>query len=299
MKDLLAIDTANDYARDIGAPIYHPHVCIVHYDESGRIRHTLNRFNVYGIFVQKNFPPALVYGMGRYHTDTGSLVAYAPGQIGGQEDDGDRTQYFGWALLIDQDFMHGTEFERNIDDYHFFSYNVNEALRLLPDEEKIIDGLMSTIRDELRNSGDDRQADKVVQDYILLIADYCNRFYARQFKSNVTANSDVLTRFQKMLADYYSQGRQYKYGVPTVKYCAGELFMSPGYFGDVIRNAVGQNPTEYIRNFVMERAKELLVSGKNVTETALELGFDYPQHFTRVFKKETGMQPSKFVESRK
>lgn len=293
----LYIDKANDYALDIGAPVYHPHVSIICYDEAGAIRHTLNRFNVYGLFLQQNFPEDLVYGIGKYDHANGSLLAYSPGQIGGKPYDGTTHQYYGWVLLFDATFIQGTEIERRLADYHFFSYNTNEALILTDKEEEILYGLMENIRTELSLHREEAHTDAIVKDYILLILDYCNRFYTRQFKDISTAGLNILARFQQLLTDYYDKGLQYKYGLPSVAYCARELCLSSGYFGDIIRNAMDDNPKNYINNFVIMRSKNLLLGGMRVAQVADELGFEYANHFTRLFKKITGQTPSEFLAS--
>lgn len=297
----LYINEANDYARDIGAPVLHPHVAIIHYDEAGEIRHSLNRINCYGIFLQREFPEGLTYGIGTYKEGDGSLMAYSPGQIGGKQDDGTRRQYHGWVLLFDATFIHGTEIERRLSDYHFFSYNSNEALILTADEKDTLAGLMANIRAELLSvdDGDDVQ-DDIVRDYIRLILDYCKRFYTRQFKEMTASTGDILTRFQQVLIDYYANGKQRQSGLPSVGYCASELCLSPGYFGDIVRSVLGESPKDYIRSFVMMRAKNLLLSGSGITQVSEQLGFEYPNHFTRMFKQTTGQAPSQFfAEQRK
>ena len=295
----LYINEANDYAHDIGAPVYHPHVSVIHYDEVGEIRHTLNRFNCYGIFLQQEFPEGLTYGIGTYHEGDGSLLALSPGQIGGKQDDGTRRQYHGWVLLFDNEFIQGTAIEQKLDGYQFFSYNSNEALILTPEEKGILYRLMAKLRQELETQSQAFGHDDIVRNYILLILDYCNRFYFRQFKEMATEGSDILSRFQQVLTDYYMHGLQKTYGLPSVKYCASELCLSPGYFGDIIRDALGESPKDYIRHFVVLRAKNLILSGKAIVQVAEELGFEYPQHFTRMFKNTTGLTPREFLDNQR
>ena len=295
----LYISEANDYAHDIGAPVYHPHVSVIHYDEVGEIRHTLNRMNCYGIFMQQEFPEGLTYGIGTYHEGDGSLMAFSPGQIGGKLDDGTRRQYYGWVLLFDTEFIQGSVIEEKLGGYQFFSYHSNEALILTPREKDILSQLMATLRQELKMPSPSFGQNDIIKDYILLILDYCNRFYLRQFNEMTAAGSDILSRFQQVLTDYYAHGQQKENGLPSVKYCASELCLSPGYFGDVIRKALGESPKDYIRDFVVRRAKSLILSGKSIDQVAEEIGFEYPQHFTRMFKNTTGVTPRQFFDSQR
>ena len=295
----LYINEANDYARDIGAPVYHPHVSVIHYDEVGEIRHTLNRINCYGIFLQEEFPEGLTYGIGTYHEGDGSLMAYSPGQIGGKRDDGTRRQYHGWVLLFDNEFIHGSAIEQKLDSYQFFSYHSNEALILTPDEKGMLAQLLANLRRELATQSQSYGHHDIIRNYILLILDYCNRFYFRQFKEMMDEGSDILSRFQQVLTDYYAHGLQRESGLPSVKYCAGELCLSAGYFGDIIRDALGESPKDYIRNFIVMRAKNLILGGKSIAQVAEELGFEYPQHFTRMFKNATGQTPRQFFENQR
>lgn len=291
----LYINEANDYALDIGAPVLHAHVSVIHYDEVGEIRHTMNRFNCYGIFLQQEFPEGLTYGIGTYREGNGSLIALSPGQIGGKQYDGTRRQYHGWVLLFDHEFIQGTSIEQKLDSYQFFSYLSNEALILTPEEKDTLSLLMSHLRGELATQSQAFGHDDIIRNYILLILDYCCRFYSRQYKEMTAEGSDILSRFQQVLSDYYAHGMQKTNGLPSVRYCAGELCLSPGYFGDVIRDALGESPKDYIRNFVVMRAKNLILSGKSIDRVADELGFEYPQHFTRMFKNTTGQTPREFL----
>lgn len=297
MKNLLYINKANDFAVDVGAPVWHPMVSVVHFDELGEIRHSLNKLGVYAIFVQDNFPTGSAYGMGGYDTSKGSLTAASPGQIIGKADDGHRELYHGWALLFDAEFMRGTVFEQRLADYHFFSYNVNEALHTTEGEKQVLWQLMERIRTFISHREQTALTDRIVQDYIVLVCDYCLLFYQRQFQASTAQQSDLLARFQKVLTDYYERQLQHRHGLPSVKYCASELCLSPSYFGDVVRNATGDSPTRVIQHFLIDRAKSLMVGGMSVSQVADDLGFEYPQHFTRYFKKHEGMTPSQYVAS--
>ena len=297
MNEFLHIRQANDYAIDVGAAVWHPMVSVIHFDELGEIRYSLNKLEVYAIFVQDNFPSGSTYGMGGYNTSKGSLTAASPGQIIGKADDGHREVYHGWALFFDPEFMRGTVFEKRLADYHFFSYNVNEALHATEDEKQLLWRLMEMIRTFISHREQTALTDSIVQDYIVLLCDYCQLFYQRQFQSETQQQNDLLTRFQHVLTDYYERQLQLQYGLPSVKYCASELCLSPSYFGDVVRSITGNSPLQVIHRFLIDRAKSLLVGGSTVTEVAEALGFEYAQHFTRFFKKHTGMLPSKYVAS--
>ena len=296
MKDYLYINHANDYAQSVGAETHHPMVSVVHFDELGPIAHTLNKMgDVYAFFVQDNFPLDATYGMGGYDTSKGSLTATSPGQIIGKADDGTREVYHGWTLHFDAEFMRGTSFEQRLQDYHYFSYNVNEALHTTEGEKQLLWQLMEMIRRFIQHRSQTPLTDRILQDYILLICDYALLFYQRQFQDAARHQSDLLSRFQQVLADYYKRGLQWQLGLPNVKYCASKLCLSPSYFGDVVRSVAGESPMQVIQRFLIDRAKSLMVSGLTVTQASDTLGFEYPQHFTRFFKKQTGLQPTKYI----
>jgi AraC-like DNA-binding protein len=135
----------------------------------------------------------------------------------------------------------------------------------------------------------------VILGYIRLILEYCRRIYLRQLSKEDITSSDLLKRFHQLLREYYLDGLQLDLGVPSVRYCAGELAYSARYLGDVVHRATGGTAIGYIHSFVIEQGKNLLMNGNNIGETARLLGFDYPHHFTRLFKKVTGITPTDFL----
>ena len=296
MKQILNVKSVNDYARYVGAEVLHPLISVIHYDELEHCRHSLNNYQVYGVILLQESPYTLTYGQGQYHFHSGSLLCVAPGQTGGKTDDGENIHIKGWMLLFSPELLHGTDLGRRIGDYHFFSYYENESLHTTPDEQRTMEVCFKMIRRELQSKPDNEHLRRIIIAYLELILEYCAVFYERQFKAEVIADNDLLKRFDALLHSYYAEGRQLTLGRPTVRYCAQELFLSPNYFGDLIRQATGETATAIIRNFVMQKATAYLRAGKNVSETSDLLGFEYPQHFTRTFKKHFGVTPSEFLK---
>lgn len=300
MEKVLRVHHVNDYARYIGAPELHPLVSVIHYDELEHCRHSLNNYDVYGMFIGDETLEELTYGLTTYDLHRHALMCVAPGQIGGKADTGEEIQTKGWALLFDPELLHGTDLERRMSAYTYFSYNTNEALLMSDEQRQTIVTLLEEIRKELLHSGgqaNDEHSHHILVHRLALVLEYVARFYEMQLATPTRENADLLTRFENLLARYYRDGLQRAHGLPTVRYCAQELFLSPNYFGDLIRQLTGDTASAIIRRFIMLRAKELLVSGMPITETAEQLGFDYPQHFTRQFKKHFGITPTAFLKT--
>ena len=295
MKNILHVSDPNIYASYLGAPTLHPLVNVIHYDEVSPIRSSLNQYGVYGLFIQRNFPKNLTYGMKMFDAADGSIIAVEPGQIGGKEDDGEKIFISGWVLMFSPELLHGTDLEKRMKDYHFFSYFATETLKMDPSEWGRITQMLTQMRHELQENPDSPALRAVILAYIRLVLEYCNRIYLRQLSKEENTSSDILKRFHNLLRDYYLEGRQLDQGVPSVQYCADQLAYSARYLGDVIHKATGGTAIGYIHSFVIEQGKNLLMNGHNIGETAHLLGFEYPHHFTRLFKKTTGITPSEFL----
>ncbi|MBQ6226712.1 MAG: helix-turn-helix transcriptional regulator [Bacteroidaceae bacterium] len=295
MKRILRVDSPNDYARFVDAPVLHPLVSIIHYDELEPFRHSLNNYGVYGLFIQRQFPFNLSYGMRKLQASDASIIAVEPGQIGGLEDNGERITLNGWALLWSPELLHGTELERQIDRYQYFSYFFTESLRMEPEEWISITQLVSQMREELTKHEDSPSLRSILLGYLRLILEYCNRIYLRQLSEEDKGGNDLLKRFHNLLQQYFRENRQISQGLPSVAYCASELAYSSRYFGDIVHKATGGTAIGYIHHYVINQAKSLLMQGHNISETSRLLGFDFPHHFTRLFKKMTGITPSEFL----
>ena len=296
MNKILKVRNVGDYSRWVGHTDRHPLVSVIDYAKVSPVRHSLNNYSIYGIFFHDEAEIDLAYGCGKYDYKKGTVICVAPGQIGGKEDNGERVMLTGWALLFHPDLLHGTTLEKAIKNYSFFDDRVNEALHMTDEEHGILTSLMRQIRDELRKRHDELQ-DSIIVGYIELVLNFCQRFYNRQFITRKFDNSDMLMKFDRLLHDYFDGNMQLTLGLPTVQFCADKLCMSSNYFGDMIKKTTGDTASNYIRQYIIQRAKNELATGESIARVAYGLGFEYPQHLSRMFKKLTGMTPSDYYES--
>lgn len=249
---------------------------------------------MYCIFLKDVMCGDLKYGRNYYDYQEGTLVFVAPGQVVDIENDGKVYQPKGHALVFHPDLLFGTSLSRGINEYSFFSYQANEALHVSDRERQIIMECFSKIEYELQQ-GVDKHSKKLIASNIELFLNYCERFYDRQFITRDNVNQGILEKFEVLLNDYFSSDKTQTIGLPSVAYFADELHLSANYFGDLIKKETGKSAQEYIQAKMMLVAKDkILDNSKSVSEIAFELGFKYPQHFTRMFKKSVGVLPSEY-----
>lgn len=208
---------------------------------------------MYGLFIQDEFVKGISYGMKTYETHGPSIIAVAPGQIGGVEDNGELITRKGWVLLWSPELTQGTAWEKKMEGYGFFSYYSSNSLEMTPTEWNRISLLISQMRNELLDNEDTPALRSVLQGYLHVILEYCNRIYMRQATFGDKDSSDMLKRFHQLLLDYYAENKPLSLGVPSVQYCASELAYSPRYLGDMIHKATGGTAIGYIHSFVVER----------------------------------------------
>ena len=251
----------------------------------------LFRFGFYTISCKK-FEGLLYYGKGHYDFKEGTLMFTAPGQVIGSGPDVRVDE--GWALFIHPDLLHGTDLGKKFHQYSFFNYELNEALHISDEESKIIKDCVDKI-DREYNQSIDKHTQNVIVSTIELLLNYCNRFYDRQFYTRAKVNADVVQRFETLLKEYFNQSTLIESGLPAVTYFASKLNLSPSYLSDLLQKFTGKSTMEHIHLELVDKAKSLLWGTDNsISEIAYELGFEYPSHFTKIFKAKTGKSPSEY-----
>ncbi len=294
MDNIRRFETVKDYNVFNKNETLHPLVNVVDLSKADPRQGSKMYFGFYTIFLKDVKCGDLVYGRQTYDYQEGTLVFLAPGQVAGMNSNGETYQPKGYALVFDADLIHGTSLGKHIQDYSFFNYKSNEALHLSERERKMVLDCFAKIKYELEHAIDNHSK-KLIVSNIELFLNYCSRFYERQFITREKAHSGILEKFEDLLSNYFKTGKPQSAGLPSVASCADELHLSAGYFGDLIKKETGKTAQDYIQSKVIDLAKEKVFDhNKSISEVAYELGFKYPQHFTRLFKQKTGMSPNEY-----
>ena len=294
MSEVSRVNTVTEYNSLVGQETLHPLVSVIDFSKIEPFYFFRKQMGIYAIFLKEAKCGNVTYGCNTYDYEEGTLIFIAPGQVYGIEDTGVKQQAKGHALIFHPDLIHGTSLGKQIKDYTFFSYEVNEALHLSNRERAVINECFANISYELEHPVDAHSKTLIVS-YIELFLNYCKRFYERQFNTRSHVNKDLLFRFEKVLDTYFYSDKPMEDGLPSVSYCAEQLHLSPNYLGDLLKKETGKSALEHIQLRMIDVAKEKIYdSSKSISEIAYELGFKYPQHFTRMFKKNTGMSPNEF-----
>lgn len=298
MKTVHHIDTIDDYNAVTDHPTLHPMVSVINFSKSAPRQRSDQAqalsFGFYSVFLKNDQNCTIRYGRRQYDYQAGTLVFLAPDQVVSIEEDPDYYQPSGYALLFHPDLIRGTSLGQHMKEYTFFSYEVHEALHLSAQEREIVFDCFAKISFELERSID-RYSKKLISATIEFFLDYCMRFYDRQFLTREHISKGIVAKFDQVLVQYFQTEKLATSGLPTVSYCADQLHVSPNYFGDLIKKETGKTAQEYIQLHLIKLAKEKLFEpGKSVNVIAYELGFQYPQHFTRFFKQKVGYTPSEY-----
>ncbi|MCG8541361.1 MAG: AraC family transcriptional regulator [Clostridia bacterium] len=248
----------------------------------------------YTITLKDGFNCKLKYGRQYYDFSEGSMMFTAPGQVITVEYKPSDTQ--GWMLCFHPDLIRKSQLNSRIKDYTFFSYDSSEALHLSEREEKTINNIVNTIKEEF-NRNPDIYSEQLIVSNLEVLLNYARRFYGRQFITRTRVNKDVVSRFEALLTDYFESKSLVDNGLPKVKYLAKKMGYSTNYLSDLLKKETGRNTKEHIDFELIEKAKFLLLgTEKSVAQVAYMLGFEYPGHFSKFFKKKTGISPSEYRE---
>lgn len=294
MEERIVLDSVGRYNELFGLPTAHPLVSVVDLAQATRtVREVVMSYGVYALFLKQVRCGDIRYGRQTYDYQEETVTSFAPGQVVEVRMDPE-TRPSAKGLLFHPDLIRGTSLGREIKRYSFFAYSSNEALHLSDEEKVIFTDCLNKIRLELERPADSHSKRLIVRNIELLL-DYCMRFYERQFATRSVVNKDILVRFEDLLNGYFSSDRSRELGLPTVRYFADKICLSPNYFGDLIKKETGRTPQEYIQAKIIDLSKELILEpGKTVSQVAYDLGFQYSQHFNRVFKKNVGCTPNEY-----
>ena len=294
MNEITKLDTVQHYCDLFGIEALHPLISIVDCDKMPPIRHGRRLYNLYAILLKDTDCGTMSYGRSIYDYEKGTVLFAAPGQVMGADDDGKLHQPAGWALVFHPELLRGTPLASMMKDYTYFSYNANEALHLSEHERRTITECMEKIQAELQYPID-KHSKSLIVDNVKLLLDYCIRFYDRQFITRENANKDILTRFENLVEDYLVTNASAEKGMLSVQYCADKLCLSASYLGDLLKKETGISALKHIQQKMLDVAKERVFdTSKSISEIAYELGFQYPQHFSRWFKKMAGCTPNEY-----
>lgn len=297
MEEIIKLDSIAQYNAIRGVPTLHPLITVMDLSKAQPMPVGKFNFGLYAIYLKEVKCGDLKYGKNMYDYQEGTLVFIAPGQILGVEPKIMPYTLKGWALVFHPELIRGTALGKHIQDYSFFSYNVNEALHLSEKEQQLVQDCFAKIEYELQHAID-KHSKTLIASNIELFLNYCIRFYDRQFITRDNAHKGVLEKFEQLLNDYFSTDQPVSAGIPAVAWCAAKLNLSPNYFGDLVKKETGKSAQEYIQSKVIEIAKEKIFdASKSVSEVAYELGFKYPQHFSRLFKQKVGCTPNEYRTS--
>ncbi|MFT7120860.1 MAG: AraC-like DNA-binding protein [Neolewinella sp.] len=234
------------------------------------------------------------YGRNSYDFEDGTLVFLAPNQVISFADPIEELDDSGWSILFHPDLIRKAELGKTIKEYCFFKYEVNEALHLSGREKQSLIELVEKIALELSQNIDRHSQDLIIQN-LETIFKYSTRYYDRQFYTRTNLNKDYAVQFEKYLERYFSSNELAEKGIPSITQCGEALNMSGPYLSDLLKLETGRSAKDHIHAYLIEKAKTSLLKSKEpISEIAFNLGFEYPQHFSKLFKSKTGTSPSEY-----
>ena len=291
---MIHYDTIKKYAEAFNNKALHPLIAFVDLNKSLPMLRSQFMLGFYAIIIKETRCGDIRYGNQYYDYDEGTMVFIGSNQIIKHEPEGEIHQPYGKALIFHSDLIKGTNLGKHIHEYTFFSYASYEALHLSNKEREKILVCFDNIENEIIQNID-RHSKKLILSNLELLLNYCTRFYDRQFITRENIGQGIIEQFEQHLNEYLRHEKLQEIGLPTVSFFADTLNLSPNYFGDLIKKETGKSAIEYIHLKLLEYAKEKIMDKtKSISEISYQLGFKYPQHFTRLFKQKVGMVPNEY-----
>ncbi|WP_420551642.1 helix-turn-helix domain-containing protein [Tenacibaculum aiptasiae] len=298
MKEIIHIKSITEINKTFGSPApKHPLIAIMwakDFPDFSQFYGIKYNSDLFTVSLKDGIEGVMGYGRNNYDFQEGTMVFSKPNQVVSIEEKKVAKDAKGWTLIFHPDLIRKSELGKTINQYSFFDYEVHEALHLSEEEKDILTDLVQKIELEI-NQNIDKHSQKLIISTLELILDYCNRYYDRQFYVRTNLHQDHVTELAILLREYFSSDKPSKLGLPSVKYCGEQLNMSPNYLSDLLKKETGKSAKDHIYAFVVNKAKnKLLGTTDSVSEIAYDLGFEYPQHFSKLFKKQTGTSPAKY-----
>ena len=295
MDNIVNLESVDRYNSMYGLETLHPLVSVVDLTKATKIiNHTQMNYGVYALFLKQTKSCDLKYGRRSYDYQEGTIVCFAPGQTVRVDMIENEITPEVYGIVFHPDLIRGTSLGKSIKNYTFFSYAVNEALHISDQEKEIVMDCLKKISIELEHAID-KHSKALIAMNIELLLNYCMRISERQLFTRSDANKDALTKFEQLLNEYFLSKLPMQEGLPSVKYFADKICLSSNYFGDMVKKETGKTPQEHIQDKVIEMAKEHIAeTDETVSQIAYTLGFQYPQHLCRLFKKRVGCTPNEY-----
>lgn len=286
------IETVHQCNCCLGNKTLHPLVSAIDLSKANVMQRTI-KFDFYTLLLLESECCDYIYGRKYYDYSNATLLFLAPG-ASIDMNDGKVLLQKGWLLAFHPDFLCNTSLEQHVRHCPFFSYSPNEALHLsLREKTKAVE-CFCNIEQELKHAID-CHSKVLISRYIELLLDYCSRFYERQFITRNEANKTILCKMDTLLDEYIRSGQLKTKILPTVKYCANLLHLSPRYFMDLLKFETGKNLDEYFQLKRIEIAKKMLSANENTVGSVAEiLGFSSVQYFSNLFRKLVGVAPNEY-----
>lgn len=294
MKPIIQLKHISDLNNFVKSKTSHPLVAVVDFSKTDEYLEEGTRISAdfYSIMFKNYCANKLRYGRQSYDFQEGNLICIAPKQVLTMDNEIEKKEdMLGWGLFFHPDLLRGTSLGKKMNEYTYFSYEMSEALHLSDKEKQTLYDCVLKIETELQENIDSHSQNLIVSNIELLL-NYCSRYYGRQFITRKNSNSNAVLQVESLLRNYFNSDKIKELGLPTVKYLADHVHLSPSYLSDLLKKETGRNAQDHIHYYLIEEAKNILLNtNSSVSEVAYSLGFEYPQYFSKLFKQKTGFTP--------